>query len=532
MPAKRTAATPKTTRSERSRAPARARVAATPRPQAVPAPLSAAPPIVDRAALPSAPPRHHLELIADDGGTAPPSTPSTTPINQWGYFAAPDPIGGWTVDLTSQAIAQHKTGQFSLSGVLADDMAAWSWISDCLAVRSQIFTTAPTRVVAAGRGEARRCADFMREVLPDVLPLSILQDLHRNYVMMGFSVAAMDWVEYKDGADRVWLPRIKPWQPQLLYYQQFADADSVDLGALVATTLNRGLVRVDAGESRWVVFSQSRLKPWLRGAVNTLGEVFLGDTFNFRDRMAFQDRFGRGILKLHHPVSWRDEEIWTAANSLRAGGGGGVMPCPTEPRTGAKIVDVDLVQADATGFKTFESTADYMRDRFLITLLGQDMTSKGGSGGYAQARVHENGLWRVFEADGAVFGDAALTVVDEDTGDETAAHNPRVKRIWQPRDGVIRTQISKWIALWNFGSMDLAPYVYWDVTAPEDTREQEETEAERIKAIGTAMQAVATAIEKLSTAGEDVDMGFVLEQMGIRLRRPTGETAVAKKRRR
>lgn len=525
MPAKRTAATPKTSRS-------RTRVS-TQHPTAVPAPLSAAPPIIDRAApLSVPPPRHHLELVGADAAP-PPTTPSTTPINQWGYFAAPDPIGGWTVDLTAQAMAQHKTGQFSLSGVLADDMAAWSWISDCLAVRSQIFTTAPTRVVAAGRGEARRCADFMREVLPDVLPLSILQDLHRNYIMMGFSVAAMDWVEYRDGVDRVWLPRIKPWQPQLLYYQQFADADSVDLGALVATTLNRGLVRVDAGESRWVVFSQSRLKPWLRGAVNTLGEVFLGDTFNFRDRMAFQDRFGRGILKLHHPVSWRDEEIWTAANSLRAGGGGGVMPCPTEPRTGAKIVDVDLVQADATGFKTFESTGNYMRDRFLITLLGQDMTSKGGSGGYAQARVHENGLWRVFEADGAVFGDAALTVVDEESGDETAAgRGQRVKRIWQPRDGVIRTQISKWIALWNFGDKDLAPYVYWDVTAPEDTREQEETEAERIKAIGTAMQAVATAVEKLGNAGEDVDMGYVLEQMGIRLRRPTGDEAVARKRRR
>lgn len=469
-----------------------------------------------RSKVPAIKPSRSRLKMREDGGAQPPATPPTSQVNQWGYFTGPEPVSGWSVDLYANAISDLRRGQFQLPGALADDMAASPWINHCLEIRSDFLTTTALNVTPASRGEGRRCADFVREVLPDILPLPILKDLHRCFMMMGFAVAAMDWVEYRDGADRVWLPRIKPWQPQLLTYQQFADHSTVDLGAFVATTLNKGLVRVDPGEARWVLFQQSHLKPWLRGAVNTLGEAYLGDSFNFRDNMAYQDRYGRGILLLRHPVSWKDEEILVAAQSLRLGGGGGVMPCPTTLK-GEKLVDVDLVRADGTGFKTFESTDKRIRDRILVTLLGQNMTSVGSAGGFAQARVHENGLWRKFEQDAAAFGDAILTVTDN-PAEGTAK---RVHRQWQPRDGVLRTQITRWLALWNFGNMDLAPYIWFDATTPEDSREQANDAAEQAKKTASALQSVATAVEKLQAAGlqEGVDysIAYMLEQAGVRL---------------
>ena len=459
------------------------------------------------------PPKSKLAL-KEKNVKKPPQDPPIDNINQYPYYAGPDPISGWSVDLLASALGQHQRGMFQQSGILAEDMAANPWINHCLERRSEFFTTTALNVTPAGRGDARRCADFVREVLPDILPLTILKDLHRQFIMMGQAVAVMDWAEYRDGADRVWLPRIKPWQPQLTYYQQFADADSVDMGALVATTLNRGLVRVDAGESRWVVFSQSRLKPWMRGAVRTLGEAYLGDTYNFRDNMAFQDKFGRGIYLLRHPVSWKDEEITTAVGSLRFGGGGGVFPCPTTPK-GEKIVDLELVRADGTGFKTFDATEDRVKTRIFITLLGQNMTSEGAPGGFAQARVHEHGLWRIFESDASYFGDAALTVSEE----RQEGSFPHVLRQWQPRNGVIRSQITKWIALWNFGNMDLAPYVWWNATQPEDVREQQKSKGETMESSAKALSSVAVAIEKLGAAGVDFDAGYLLEQTGLKLRR-------------
>lgn len=454
------------------------------------------------------PPSRHLSLKATDA-KKPPAAPPEERIQQWGYFAGPAPIAGWTVDGAESALVEHKRGQFQQSGILAEDMSANPWITQCLDTLFQVFDTSALEVTPANSSkEAKYVADFFKAVWPDVMPTTILRDLHRNWEMMGVSAAAMDWVEYRDGKDRVWLPNLKPWQPQLTYYQQFADADSVDMGALVATTLNRGLVRVDAGESRWVVFSKSRLKPWLRGNVLILGEAFLGDSFNFRDNMAFQDRFGRGIIKLHHPVSWREEEIAVAAGTLRAGGGGGVMPCPTNQSTGAKLVDIDIVQADGTGFKTFDSTEKRVRARITVAMLGQDMTTFGQTGGYAQARVHENGLYRRYDNIVGCFGDAVLSVTDAPQGGFK-----NVTRQWQPRDGVIRSQVSKWLSLWNFGDADLAPYIWWNRT--DDVREELETRAKVLKETAESLGQLGNAVDKLTTAGYEVNFDEMASAIGL-----------------
>jgi hypothetical protein len=239
--------------------------------------------------------------------------------------------------------------------------------------------------------------------------------------------------------------------------------------------------------------------------------------------MAFQDRFGRGIYLLRHPVSWKDEEIIFAAQSVRAGGGGGVLPCPTDAR-GNKLVDLELVRADGTGFKTFDATDQRTRDRMFVTLLGQTMTSVGMSGGYAQARVHEHGLWRKFEGDSAAFSDAILTVNQDESGGGFRG----VTRQWQPRDGVWRTQLLKWLGLWNFGSMDLAPYVWWNLTQPADVVEERESLSKATESYGKALQALGTAVEKLDAAGVAYDLDYMMEQMGLKVRRPNEEASALK----
>ena len=481
-------------------------------------PAPPAPPAHVRAGYEPPKPRKS-RLVLAEGEARPSATPPPDAPQQWGQFPGLDPINGWTVPLLGAALSDLKRGLFALAGALADDMALNPFIFRGLETRHTMFTTTPLQVTQASRGEGRRCADFLREVLPDVLPLATLRDFHRAYMLCGFAPGVNEWIEYKDGLDRVWLPKVKPWQTQLTHYQPFSDPRSVDGGAFVATTLNHGLVRMNPGDGRWIMFSQSSLKPWLRGALAILAESFLGDTYNFRDNMAHQDRYGRGILKLFHPVHWKDEEIARAATSLTLAGGGGVLPCPRGPR-GEPLVDLDLVKADGTGFMTFDATERRVLRRILLVLLGQDMTSVGQTGGFAQARVHEHGLWREFEQDAAAFGDAALTVSDVV---DASSGEPHVRRQWQPRDGVIRKHISRWIALWNFGSFDLAPYVGWNATQPEDTREQADAAAERAKNWSGALQGLGVAIEKLGELGVPFDLAYMLEQIGLNLERPDGD---------
>lgn len=67
--------------------------------------------------------------------------------------------------------------------------------------------------------------------------------------------------------------------------------------------------------------------------------------------------------------------------------------------------------------------------------------------------------------------------------------------------------------------MDLAPYVWWNATQPEDVKEQQKSRGEMMESSAKALAAVATAIDKLNTAGVDFDAGYLLEQTGLKLRR-------------
>jgi hypothetical protein len=66
------------------------------------------------------------------------------------------------------------------------------------------------------------------------------------------------------------------------------------------------------------------------------------------------------------------------------------------------------------------------------------------------------------------------------------------------------------------------------VTAPADVTEQQETASKGAEAAAKAMQSVSTAVKSLTEAGlavgKDFDVAFMLEQAGVRLRRPDGET--------
>jgi hypothetical protein len=267
-------------------------------------------------------------------------------------------------------------------------------IRHCLDVRAQVFTTCPLMVTAARRSpEALLCADVVREIFPEVCSRNVMRDAHRFGLQMGFSNTGIDWELRSDG-NREWIiPRLKPWDPQLQNYVLLGDnPDRSDGGCYLATTLSHGQVRVAPTGGRWLQFENGSLRPWLNGYVLTLGETWLGDMYNFRDNLAFQDRFGRGILKLFVPSSMRDEEANALADSIVYGGGGGVVPLQRNA-DGTDGMDLDLVKADGTGHQSFNSTEMRILRRILITYLGQDSMSMGMTGGFKQVQIHKEVLW-------------------------------------------------------------------------------------------------------------------------------------------
>lgn len=425
---------------------------------------------------------------------------------------------GWDVESVGSALRDHAHGKPVKSGILLDDVVANPIVGHCLEVRQEAFRTLP-RNVTKGRGEnADRCRDFIAEILPDIIPDGTIDDWHKHYVFMGESLSGMDWEERTDGRDRWWLPLIKPWHPSQTYHQYMPHLAerSPDGQALLAVTREHGPVLVEAGWGRWVHFSKGTLSPWLNGLIRALGEPYLGDTYTLRDNLALQERYGQGVTKMFHPVEWNAEQVDASIWSVRSSGRGGVISCP-QTSDGKRRVDLENLPVEAGGAQLFDLTERRLLRRFLIALLGQDMTTVGQTGGFAQAAIHAQVLWHKRERDAAAFGDARLYVELDPAG--------RPRRRWIPYSGPIRTQILRWIALFNFGSFDCAPYVWWDATPPEDLAEKEKHEVDaglkRSQALASLMGALPQLQATLYKSGlPPADVEFLLEQMGLKIWRP------------
>lgn len=441
-------------------------------------------------------------------------TPEQTRISQWGTNFGMVPYFGWTVAALAGAIDKHNVGDQSMSARLWEDMCAHSWIRDALRKRQQVFTACPIQFTPAGRTEEerranQRCCDFVREVHGEVTPLAFYKDVMRQELGMGAGAFAMDWELRTDGRDRWWLPKVKPWEPGLLAYRQLMDERSTDGGAYVATTMSHGVVRVDHGLGYWGLVARRTGRAYLDGLVRVLGDSFVGDGYNFRDNQSHQDRYGRGIVQVKFPSEMRQEEVNQCASSLIDGGGGGVFLAPQWQDN--RGVEADILRADGAGWQTFDATEKRILRRILIAMLGEDMSTTGSTG-IAENDPRALNLWRIVQDDAATYGDAECQTRWEQTGS-----GRRAVPHWRPRHGVFRESIWRWVAYYNFGSFEAAPYVWWDATPPDDYEKRLDGEARRGQQRASALQSLSAAVKGLREQQIPHDPDHLAAQCGLSL---------------
>lgn len=441
--------------------------------------------------------------------------PDQSRLTQFGQSYGMQPIWGWTVDSLVEALSAHMGGSFALSARLWEDMRSHPYIGHAVRQRQKVFTICPLNITPAEyRGEVRRskrCADFVREIFFDVLPPPVRNDLLAHELGMGQAIYGINWECVRDGADRWWVPRVVPWDPGLVgYWMGQSNPDTADGGAFMATTQSHGVLKVEPGKGRWGMFSRRSLYPWLGGAVRTLGDSYVGDGYNFRDNQTHQDRWGRGIVKLFYPRQWNQQEVNAAAASLYEGGGGGVLQCP-RGENGEQLVDADLLRADGSGWQTFDATERRIIQRILIALLRQDMLTTGKTG-LAANDPRMVAAWECVEDDASIYGDAHVSSVVRDVNTRKATV-PQ----WEPSEGPLRRDLWRWVAYFNFGDADLAPYTWWDATPYEEFERRLDGVADRGKKRASAIRDLADAATKLQGSA---DLPYLFEQCAISPRRP------------
>lgn len=441
--------------------------------------------------------------------------PDQNRLTQFGAQYAMAPLFGWTVASLADALGSHAAGSFGLSAKLAEDMASHPYIADALAERRRVFYVCPQNVspseTIGERRRARRCADFLREVLPVILPQATLNDLQRHEILMGQAIYGINWVCVRDGADRWWLPEVVPWDPALTgYWSGQGNPDTADGGAYMATSQSHGVLKVEPGKGRWGLIARRTLQPWLGSGVRSLGDAYVAEGYNFRDNLVHQERWGRGIIKLKYPRSYNQQEINACTAGLVEGSGGGVLQCPTD-ESGNQGVDAELLKYDGQGWQTFDSTEQRIIQRILVALLRQDLMTTGKTG-IAANDPRMVAAWSAVMEDAGVYGDARCVSVAEDY-DQRKVTVPQ----WIPTTGPFRRDLWRWLAYWNFGDFDLAPHVWWDATPYDQFEARQDGLAKRGKDRAAILRDVAIALEKLPPG---TDAAYLLEQCGIKLTRP------------
>lgn len=435
-------------------------------------------------------------------------------------------VAGWTVDDVKSVLASHAGGAFQGSGMLADDFRLHPVVADCLNVRWEgVSSLLPRHVDAAcaplhgsnckrqGCRRARWVADWFREIEPEIYSDAILHNFHDDRLQMGQAMMGADWEERRDGRQRYWLPALKPWHPSQTQYFYQGNDRSVDGGAYAATTMNKGLLVVEPGMGRWVLCKATERQAWLHGAVYSLGLDWVGDLFNFLDNLAFEERFGLGFLKYFadssYPHANQDGgpgQVPLSAAAIARVGPGGVIPL--RMREGKKYEDLELIHTAGSGWEAFDATEKRILRRILLVYLGQDMTSVGQTGGFRQAVIHKETLWQKYGESASWFWDARRKVYrDPDTGYE--------RIVWEPCDGVLRSQLTRWIAWFNFRDFDLAPYCWRDATPPEDQAAREEQQSKQAESRAKAIAVLADKLPALQAAMPEVPAREWFEQAGV-----------------
>jgi len=239
---------------------------------------------------------------------------------------------------------------------------------------------------ADGSAEARRSAEFCREVmgeLPDV-PRAVMDLL--DAIPKGFSVLEIDW---QTDADR-WRPARLTWRPQR-WFRAADDGETLLLrqdggGGAELNPLNFVIHRARA---RSGFCARTSL---LRSCVR----AFVVRHFAWKDWMSFAEVYGMppriGWLRQDVPWDSREaRELWQAVKALG-------MNAAAVVREGNRIEMLDTRQAGDG--QIFERILDRAAREMTLAILGQLLTTGGDRGGsYALGQVHNQVRWDLIESD-------------------------------------------------------------------------------------------------------------------------------------
>lgn len=365
-------------------------------------------------------------------------------------------------------IAQHEVGVFQASALLAERMERNSRVMAALGTRTRGVMGLPFAVQPAknDRRRAESIARRLEDAWPEIAPQGVLEELLRQRVMMGIGFAEVIWTS----TGRQWMPRLKTWHLTFVRWDDTQQAFDVQ-------TRDAGRVWVRRGDPRWFILGADR--SWMRGIVRSLALETETRELALRDWARWSEVHGLPIRVAHVPQTATEVDKSRFLDNVAALGSESTVLAPGGRSKDEGGFDLSLVEPKDKGWEGFDRLIDVIATDVSIAITGHNLTTEVKGGSLAAAQVGDRVRYDYLEAD---VDDLVASTRAQFVGD------------W---------------AQYNFGSRDLAPWLAWDASPPEDVEKRASTH----KTAGEALTA-------LIAAGVPVDVRAFAESYGVPMLAP------------
>lgn len=388
----------------------------------------------------------------------------------------------WTLRGVLCAINEHESGALWQSARLADFYGRDERISGCTIDRisaivgedSAPFAFEPaTREPDKSKELSERIAEWWDSVVTD----SWLSETLHDTIHLGVSFS---WISWQTTATE--------WRPvKLTHFHASAVYWDDNKGCWIANGRVRNgrnspwqskQFEIRQGDPNWLIVAPSGARPFMAGAVRSLGVHFLMRSWDFRDIARFCERHGLPILKIMEPRATDDiEQKERFAADLAGIGTTGMVRLPQGdgPEESWNLEPLEMKSRSSDAFFQFN---EVLNTSIAIRILGQNLSTEVQGGSFAAAGWHA----RVKQS--IVRGDA--------TGLGTAL-----------RDGLVKPWARANVA--DFDD-EIAPWPRWRLVIAED-----------LQAKATTIQAAYQAMPVIQQSGTPVDLIAFAQKFGVPL---------------
>jgi len=381
----------------------------------------------------------------------------------------PVPRTEWEVGDDDVAWIQAESGQLQLAVQLCEAIEADGVARGLLDTRSSgllrlpVTITGESEIVDALTGGEKSVQTARSGLLWRMFPMATLARLIRIGILLGAGVGY-----FVQGPDDP-CPVLHACEHQFLVTRRGPDGHS----KLYYRTLD-GEVEVTPGDGRWFVFAPYGLdRFWVYGAWRAVGKFWLAKNAAVNQRNTWGLKLAQGILWITAPNSSTDAErtdLTTFLTNL-------VAPPILTMLEGWKLNHQDI---QGQGFQVWKDGKDDANDEIRMALSGQPVTSGGQSLGFGS---------------GKIFADIAKSLIDSNA--ETLAEAVHFHGL----------------APWADSRDQVAPWVEWDTTPPEEKK----LLGEALSAYGKGLSDAAKghtdigSTKKLNESAYAAKMGIELE---------------------